>query len=134
MAEMQGMTGYSIDHLHLRSTDPLAAARFYVEVLGARETGGGEINGTLRLVLDLAGLTLFIEAVPPETRRPPEPPYLGLEHLGLRVPDLDATAANLRARGVRFVIEPREARPGTRIAFIEGPDGVRIELIERSAA
>ncbi|MBW6399868.1 VOC family protein [Roseomonas sp. HJA6] len=128
------MKGYGIDHVHLRSTDPNAAARFYMEALGARETGRTEIRGALRLVLDLGGLTLFIEAVPPATPHPPEPPYLGLEHLGLRVPDLDAAAADLRSRGVRFVTEPREARPGTRIAFIEGPDGVRIELIERSTA
>ena len=65
------------------------------------------------------------------TPRPPEPPFLGIEHIGLGVNDLDAAAAQLKARGVRFTTEPRQARPGVRIAFIEGPDRVRIELIER---
>jgi len=125
------MSGYGIDHVHLRSADPIAAARFYVEAFGATETGRTEIRGALRIVLELGGLTLFIEAVPPTTPHPPAPPYLGLEHLGLRVDDLDAAAAALRGRSVRFLTEPREARPGTRFAFIEGPDGVRIELIER---
>ncbi|WP_043837888.1 VOC family protein [Muricoccus aerilatus] len=119
------------DHIHLRSLDPEAAARFYVSNFGAREIARTEIRGSPRIVLDLADTQLFIERVPPETAAPPAPPFLGLEHIGLRVADLDAAAAALRARGVRFLTEPREARPGTRIAFIAAPDSVRIELIER---
>ena len=129
---MSGPVAVTWDHLHLRSPDPEAAAAFYVAVLGARETGRTEIRGALRIVLDLAGTRLFVERVPAGTAAPPAPPFLGLEHIGLRVGDLDAAAAALRALGVRFLTEPREARPGTRIAFIEGPDGVRIELIERA--
>jgi catechol 2,3-dioxygenase-like lactoylglutathione lyase family enzyme len=125
---------YTSDHVHLRSTDPVAAARFYVEAFGAKEVTRVDVRGALRIILDLGTLRLFVEQVPESTARPPEPPFLGIEHIGLGVSDLDAAAADLRARGVRFVTEPREARPGVRIAFIEGPDRVRIELIERTGA
>lgn len=128
---MSGPIAVSWDHLHLRSPDPETTARFYMTMLGARETGRMELRGALRIVLDLAGTQLFVEQVPAGTASPPPPPFLGLEHIGLRVVDLDAAAATLRALGVRFLAEPRQARPDTRVAFIEAPDGMRVELIQR---
>ncbi|MBL6454645.1 VOC family protein [Belnapia sp. T6] len=125
---------YTADHIHLRSADPVAAARFYVEALGAKEASRVDVNGALRIILDLGSFRLFLEQVPESTARTPEPPFIGIEHIGLGVNDLDAAATDLRGRGVRFTTEPREARPGVRIAFIEGPDRVRIELIERRGA
>ncbi len=57
-------------------------------------------------------------------------PRYGVEHFGPVVADLDATVAALQAQGVRILREPLTIRPGRRIAFIEGPDRVRIELVE----
>lgn len=125
---------YKPDHIHLRSLDAPVAAAFYVDAMGATEITRMEVNGALRIILDLGGMRLFVEQVPAGTHAAPEPPYVGIEHIGLAVNDLDASVADLRARGVHFVVEPREARPGVRIAFINGPDKVRIELIQRSAA
>ncbi|MFC0407833.1 VOC family protein [Roseomonas elaeocarpi] len=127
------MADFTWDHLHLRSTDPVAAARFYVEMFGATETSRVENNGALRVVLSLSGIPLFIEQVPEGTGAPPSPPYLGFEHIGLRVADLEATAAALRAKGATFTMEPNSPRPGLRMAFVQAPDGARVELLERSA-
>ena len=121
------------DHLHLRSVDPEAAARFYVEALGATHLGSSLVQDALRVVVDLDGLRLFIEQVPPTTPRAPNPPFLGLEHLAIAVDDLDQVAATLRQHGVPFVREPASIRPGLRIAFIQGPDGVLIEVLQRTA-
>jgi lactoylglutathione lyase len=52
--------------------------------------------------------------------------------LGLRVDNLEAAAAELKQRGATFIMEPRTIRPGVKIAFVQGPDDVRIELLERS--
>ncbi|MFL1462180.1 VOC family protein [Roseococcus sp. DSY-14] len=123
---------YSPDHLHFRSTDADAAAHFYVEMFGATETGRAvQPKGNLRVMLDLGGLPIFLEGVPEGTGAPPAPPFLGLEHLGLRVDDLEAAAAALKAKGVRFTLEPTEIRPGVRIAFVQAPDGVQVELLQR---
>jgi catechol 2,3-dioxygenase-like lactoylglutathione lyase family enzyme len=122
---------YRSDHLHLRSLDAPKAAAFYVEAMGAKEVTRMDVRGNLRIILDLGGLRVFVEQVPEGTPRPPAPPHLGIEHIGLAVDDLDAAVADLRARGVPIVVEPREARPGVRICFIDGPDRVRIELLER---
>ena len=54
-------------------------------------------------------------------------------HLAVGVPDVYKTCERLAAAGVKI---PRPAGPmahgGSVIAFIEDPDGYRIELIERS--
>jgi len=58
-------------------------------------------------------------------------PYQGLDHFGLAVKDIDAVAAEIKAKGVEFTKEPTTIRPGVRICFIRGPQGISIELLER---
>lgn len=125
---------FTCDHIHLRSPDPEKAAQFYVEMFGATIRSRSHHGEALRVVVDLGGLQLFIEQVPPQTPAPPPPPFVGIEHVGLRVQDLDAVVADLRSKGGRFVKEPSSPRPGVKVAFIEGPDGVRIELLQRSSS
>ncbi len=131
MRETAGMEPYRFDHIHLRSPDPEAAAQVWTAAFGAEVKGRLQAGPWLRIVLDLAGVTLFLEQVPPETHAPPAPPFLGLEHIGLTVADLDAAIADLAAKGVPLVSGPTTPRPGIRIAFFTMPDGVRVELIER---
>ena len=53
-------------------------------------------------------------------------------HLALGVPDIYATCEQLRKSGAKIVREPGPVKFGTTvIAFIEDPDGYKIELIER---
>ena len=63
---------------------------------------------------------------------PPKTPYQGLDHFGLAVTGIDAIAADLKKKGVKFTREPTTVRPGTRVCFIEGPQGVSIELLDRT--
>jgi catechol 2,3-dioxygenase-like lactoylglutathione lyase family enzyme len=128
------VTEFKADHFHLRSLDPEKSARFYEEMFGAERLGTVDNAGKLRVVVDLGGVRLFIEEVPPGTHAAPEPPYLGLEHIGLAVSGIDAVAVELKRKGAEFIVEPRSPRPGTRIAFIRGPENVRIELVDRTAA
>lgn len=90
-------------------------------------------DGKPRTDLDLNGLTIFIAHVPADAAVPPAPaqPYVGLDHFGLRVEDMDEAVAELKRRGATFTMEPRTIRPGVRIAFVQAPDNVRIELLER---
>lgn len=129
------MPTLAFDHLHLRSRDPDEAARFYVERLGGAIADRMETPDMLRVVVALGGAQLFIERVVPEVPAGPvERPHRGLEHVGYRVEDLDVIAAELKAAGVPFTMEPRTVRPGLRIAFLLGPDEVLIELLERKAS
>jgi catechol 2,3-dioxygenase-like lactoylglutathione lyase family enzyme len=56
--------------------------------------------------------------------------HFGADHFGLRVLDVDATVAELRRRGVRIEVEPWDFGPTLRIAFVKGPDDVRVELVQ----
>ena len=58
---------YKPDHIHLRSLDAPVAAAFYVDAMGATEITRMEVNGALRIILDLGGMRLFVEQVPAGT-------------------------------------------------------------------
>jgi lactoylglutathione lyase len=47
------------------------------------------------------------------------------------VQDLRAAVEELRGKGVKILQEPRTVRPGTHVAFVEGPDHTRIEVLQR---
>ena len=124
---------YTYDHMHLRSRDPKATAQYYHRMFDARIVESIQSDGKPRIDLDLNGLTIFIAPVPPEADIPsaPEKSYVGLDHFGLRVDDIEAAAAELKRRGATLIMEPRTIRPGVKIAFVQAPENVRIELLER---
>lgn len=125
---------YACDHVHLRSRDAVKAGAFYVETFGATEVERVGADPVQRMVLDLGGLTVFIEQAPSETAPATQTPCLGIEHIGLRVADIDAAMAELAGRGVTVRMPVTERGQGVRIAFVEGPDGALIEILERRAA
>jgi lactoylglutathione lyase len=116
------------DHVHLRSPDPEATAAWLENILG-----GVIIRGPGRIDVKLGGANVFIAPVAPGdgVNSPPVTPYQGLDHFGLTVKDIDAVAAEIKAKGVEFTKEPTTIRPGVRICFIRGPQGISIELLER---
>src|SRR6266567_1493569 len=116
------------DHVHLRSPDPEATAAWLENILG-----GVIIRGPGRIDVKLGGANVFIAPVRAGdgVNAPPLTPYQGLDHFGLTVKDIDAVAAEIKAKGVEFTKEPTTIRPGVRICFIRGPQGISIELLER---
>ncbi len=56
----------------------------------------------------------------------------GFGHLAIGVPDIYATCEQLEKEGIKITRAPGPVKFGTTvIAFIEDPDGYKIELIER---
>jgi catechol 2,3-dioxygenase-like lactoylglutathione lyase family enzyme len=80
---------------------------------GTVRVGGAMLNVTNRGVFDVA---LGV--------------YNGLDHFALRTTDLDDTISTLRANGVNIFLEPMSPKPGVRIAFVSGPDNVKIEILQ----
>jgi lactoylglutathione lyase len=116
------------DHIHLRSPDPEATAAWLRDVLG-----GEIVRGPARIDVKLGGANIFITPLEPGMPMNPSPPHphQGLDHFGLTVKDIDAVAAEMKAKGVEFTREPTTIRPGVRICFIRGPEGISVELLER---
>jgi lactoylglutathione lyase len=117
------------DHIHLRSPDVEATAQWFETMLGAEI-----IRSPQRIDLKLGGAMIFLAPVKDGdgVNQPPVTPHQGLDHFGLAVEDIDAVAAELKAKGVVFTTEPNNLRPGIRICFIRGPQGISIELLERN--
>jgi len=122
---------YRCDHVHLRSRDAVSAAAFYTAMFGARETGRVGGDPVQRVILDLGGLTVFIEQATDDVHPAATTPCLGVEHIGLAVEDIEAAVADLTGRGVVFRTDIIQRGPGLRIVFLDAPDGAIIELLER---
>jgi lactoylglutathione lyase len=128
------MSTFNWDHIHLRTTNPDAMAQWFEKMLGAEVVRTMQ-EGKPRIDLKLGGANIFIAPVAAGdgTKAAPTIPYRGLDHFGLAVSGIDAIAADLKSKGVEFTKEPTTVRPGVRICFIRAPEGVSIELLDRSA-
>jgi lactoylglutathione lyase len=127
---------YRFDHLHVFCSELDATERWFVEGLGASRVDRREARGAVTIELALGGATMLLRgARPGEQLAPAGARQFGADHFGLQVADVDATIAALRRRGVTIDVEPWDFSPTMRIAFVKGPDNVRIELVQtRSAA
>jgi len=111
-------------HLHVKTRDPEQTMQFYVANLGA--TLIAEV-GTRGYRVDLHGLTLNISPlIDTQTREQ----HYGLEHIALDTDDYSGMLARLHANGVR-ILEELPPTNGRRVCFLEAPDGVQIEVIEK---
>jgi catechol 2,3-dioxygenase-like lactoylglutathione lyase family enzyme len=124
---------YGFDHVHLVGSDLDASERFYREMFGAETVGRRDAGGATNLMMRLDGINLFIRSPRPNEQVTTD----GLEvrfaydHFGVVVEDLTAAVEELRNKGVKVLQEPRTVRPGTHVAFVEGPDHTRIEVLQR---
>lgn len=110
-------------HVSVNVDDVDAALAFYTEVLGLGVRGDRPAFGFGGAWLDAGGQQVhLVEGRPPAARG---------QHFALAVEDLDATVAELRARGVS-VSDPGPVGTG-RQAFLADPAGNLVELHEPGA-
>jgi glyoxylase I family protein len=147
----------AIDHINIIVADLERAVRFYTEVLGFRKTKEAYLEGAwIDRIVGLQGVrgrVAYVVAPAGEPRiellcyeapRGAELPdasranTIGLRHIALRVDDMAATVARLRAAGVTLFSEPvhvpagvvkHDAGEKTLVYFLD-PDGVILELAE----
>ncbi len=121
------------EYTGIRVRDLERSVRFYTEGLGLRRgpTGRMEAGGVWQELSDPeTGRTLELNFYPGGG------PYREgdeLDHLGFRVDTLDAAVDRLVALGARVRI-PAFREGDTRLAFLSDPDGVWVELFERTGA
>jgi lactoylglutathione lyase len=128
---------YAINHVHIRSSDPHASAKWYEKHFNAKILSAREVMpGTITVSMEVGGpvrLNISSQAPGSSSERPvAELNRLGLEHFGFGVEDLAAELDKLRKAGVRIVLPLTEVTGGTRLAYVEGPDDVLIELVQRA--
>jgi lactoylglutathione lyase len=129
------MAGFTFLHTMLRVGDLDRSVAFYTTHLGMKETrrrdvpdgkytlvflgyeeGGTEIELTYNYGVDSYDMGK------------------AFGHLAIGVPDIYATCEKMRAAGVKISREPGPVKFGTTlIAFVDDPDGYKIELIQRGS-
>ena len=111
-------------HVHLRSSDPTAALKWYQQRFGGTMTAyKGED------ALKYGDVLLMVEKA-----TTPSAASVGhaIDHLGWRVTDLDKTLADLAGiKVLQGVTNLQLATGPVRYAFVEDPAGAKIELVQR---
>ena len=115
------MQPLAVHHVSVNVTDVPAAVTFYTEVLGGTLRADRPDFGFGGAWIDVgASQVHLLEAGPPQS--------LG-QHFAVLVADLDATVAELRARGI-LVADPRPVGSG-RQTFVADPSENTVELYEQ---
>jgi lactoylglutathione lyase len=130
---MQGIT--SLGHVAIRVSDVNRTLAFYTGKLGLQEMlrlhrDDGRLWLLYLRITDEQYLEVFPDAVGEQA---PAPESNGLNHICLTVADLDDVVRQLGARGIPLSRPLKLGPDGNRQAWIEDPDGNRIELMEMAA-
>ena len=121
------------DHVHLVAEDPKSTAQWYADNLGGKIVRSGDVKGAPQVYVSFGGFIVIVRGQrPAETASAKGGLEWGIDHFGVRVKgDFDGFCSELRQKGVTFSMEPTDFNPTTRIAFINAPDGVSVELLNR---
>ena len=125
---------FAAGHHHLNVTDAASHLRFWVGLLGGEAAKFGEAN-----VVKFPDTLLFLR------EREPSGGSIGTtaDHLAFGVPDLADLVRRMKAAGIEVVTRRvvtgcegdihRSPSQSVRLAFADGPDGIRVELMEDRA-
>ena len=143
------------DHVHLLSEDPIAAAEWYVTEFGLRRRSpdppsrelrfrcGRQTGPSVALMMDDVSVIIYpvgnAKAAFPDVWKGREGFESSrghtIDHLGFSVENLELTLERLKKDGVKVTDQPQSLFGGKlKFAFVEGPDHVRIEVLEDHTA
>ncbi len=119
------------DHIHLKAKDAVLTSQWYIRHFGATITEQVDWPNMLTIRLDLGGTRINVsEHKDDNPKTGTSEIQLGLEHFGIKTDNLNAIWSSLQ-QTKECILSPIRTLPNqTRIFFVEGPDNVRIELLE----
>ncbi len=116
-------------HVHLRCEDLDGAVAYYEKMFDGEVTEVVDVRGLKIVRMQIGGENIFLSPKlgDMDVEDTSGNPRWGVYQLAFTVDDLDATVADLQAKGA----ELEDLKPqGLMMAFFKGPDNVQIELIE----
>lgn len=122
------------DHIHLKAQNVEETVAWYRRHMGAEITFEGTFSGSKVCYISIAGMNFIVFGRldnESQVEAASILPKFGVDHFGFEVDDVELAVRQLQADGVKLLEGPLTVRPGLRIAYIQGPDQVRIELSER---
>ena len=124
---------YELNHYGIVIKNLEKSLAFYQGVLGAKEVYRGFIPPTKTDVVYLLITGGMIELL--HRADPPPDEKFGITHIAFMSNDLDADYDRVVAAGYKGLVKPKVAGSGVgRLAFVEDPNGARVELIQRDVA
>ena len=123
------MPSYSLHHIHHEAEDVPTAVKFYETLFGATSDDLFMKDGAPWQFVHIGDVQITVtgrEASDIELCR-----YKGVDHFCLSTDDFDGTLARIEELGVSIWFGPKNEAPN-RMVFIDGPDNVKIELLEAS--
>jgi len=138
LIEINTASHHRFGHVHLLSADPVAAGLWWARHFGinwpppgrepsraARFYKGFQVAPSVSFVIDGVNIIIFpLEYLQgPKTLLPTQ--GRAVDHIGLRVDNVEVTLKNLRAAGVRILSQKNK-----HMAMIEGPDRLAIQLVD----
>jgi methylmalonyl-CoA/ethylmalonyl-CoA epimerase len=126
----------TLDHIGIAVTDLSAALAFYRDALGLEIEAPEEVASQRVRVHFIPAGAAALELLEATADDSPIAKYVakhgpGLHHITLRVDDINAALALMKAKGVRLIDDaPREGAHGSLVAFIHpaSAHGVLVEL------
>jgi catechol 2,3-dioxygenase-like lactoylglutathione lyase family enzyme len=124
-------------HHHVNATDPAAHKKFWADALGGTVAKVGTDG---REVIRIPNVWIFMRTQAAKGSSKGST----ADHIGFSVKSLDATLARVKANGFRIATAEESPAsynvkgdvanpgPGTRLAFVYGPDEVKVELLEQT--
>ena len=149
LIELNTANHHHFGHIHLLSKDPISAGEWYIKEFGLVRRGAGppsreprfyhgfQIGPAMSLMIDNVNFIIF----PMEYAKTQWPELWKnrtdfestsghvTDHIGFSVDNVDQTIERLKKDGVKITDGPHSS-PGGKYAFIEGPDHIKIELVE----
>ena len=111
-------------HVHLKSPARGRTTEWYAKVFGGEP---GKFKDVPNInAIRYGDMYVFIQSA---VRAVSSTKDRSVDHIGWRVHDFDGTVKRLKDMGVEFLVEPTKSGDHL-ITFIEGPDGVKIEIVE----
>ena len=128
-----------VDHVGIAVKDLAASVKWYEETLGLHSKGTEVVQEQQVTVAFLPCGDSELELLESTSQEGPIARFIekngeGIQHIAIRVDDIDAALAELKEKGVRLIDQtPRYGAGGARIAFLhpKATHGVLLELCER---
>ena len=122
---------YRYHHFHLICSNLEDTERFFTGMLGAKLIERRKFGTVDGATLDLNGtrVNLRVKREDENIIGDSSQPRYGYDHLGLEVEDVNVAYKELKERAITFTIPPTDIVNG-RMAFLKGPDGITIELLQ----
>lgn len=155
LIELNTAPHHHLGHVHLLSADPVAAGEWYMKYFGAVRRGkeppsrepafykGYQVGPSMSLTSDNINIIIFPKEFAPAAYPGPWKNRTSfdstegrvVDHIGFSFDNLSEALERMRKDGVKVTQEMQTAfHDKVKYAFIEGPDRVRIELVEGQAS